>query len=139
VAYWVDRLRAGQSVAKVASFFYSSQEYYEGFGGGTVRGWIADLYDKLLGRSASEDDLDYWEGQVSSRGRSRVALDFYQSPESRTARVQKLYQALLGRAASGPDATYWSGRIRTEGDVVLASTLASMQEYFDRAQTRFPG
>lgn len=138
VAYWVDRLRAKMSVAKVASFFYSSQEYFDGFGGGTVRGWIEDLYDKLLGRSATGDDLDYWEAQVTSRGRTRVAIDFYQSAESRTARVQALYQALLGRSASGADASYWAGRIRTEGDVVLASTLASMQEYFTRAQTRFP-
>ncbi len=139
VAYWVDRLRAGQSVAKVASFFYSSQEYFDGIGGGTVRSWIGDLYTKLLGRAAGEADLDYWEGEVTSRGRSRVALDFYQSAESRTARVQRLFQAFLGRAASGADASYWAGRIRTEGDVVLASTLASMQEYFTRAQSRFPG
>ncbi|HEU5152074.1 MAG TPA: hypothetical protein VFU19_16390 [Iamia sp.] len=138
VAFWVGELRRGVSVPKVAAFFYASKEYYEGFGGGTVRGWITDLYGKLLGRTPSEDDLVFWEGQVASRGRTRVALDLYQSAESRGARVQKLYQALLGRGASSADATYWGGRIRTEGDVTLASTLASMQEYFDRAQTRFP-
>ncbi|HEX7134124.1 MAG TPA: DUF4214 domain-containing protein [Iamia sp.] len=138
VAFWVGQIRSGVSVAKVASFFYSSEEYYEDAGGGTVRGWIGELYDTLLDRSATEDDLDYWEGQVASRGRTRVALDFYQSAESRTSRVQALFQAFLGRAASTQDASYWSGRIRSEGDVVLASTLASMQEYFDRAQTRFP-
>ncbi len=138
VAYWVGRLRAGMSVAKVASFFYSSQEYFDGVGGGTVRSWIEDLYTTLLDRPASEDDVDYWEGEVASRGRTRVALDFYQSGESRAERVQRLYQALLGRPASDADATYWAGRIKTQGDLVLASTLASMQEYFDRAQTRFP-
>jgi len=139
VAYWVRELRRGVAVSKVASFFYSGDEYYTGIGGGTVRTWIADLSQKLLGRPASEADLDYWEGQVATRGRNRVALDYYQSAESRTDRVQDLFQALLGRPASGADASYWAGRLRNEGDVVLATTLASMQEYFDRAQDRFPG
>lgn len=139
IQYWVDRLRAGEAVSNVAAFFYSSQEYFAGIGGGTVRSWISDLYTKLLGRSATTGDLDYWEGEVASRGRTRVARDFYQSAESRAARVQKLYQALLGRSASDADASYWSARIATQGDLVLASTLASMQEYFDRSQDRFPG
>jgi uncharacterized protein with LGFP repeats len=139
VQYWVRELRRGVAVAKVASFFYSGDEYYTGIGGGTVRTWIADLSQKLLGRAATEEDLTYWEGEVARRGRNRVALDYYQSAESRIDRVQTLYRALLGRGASGADATYWAGRLRTEGDVVLAITLASMSEYFDRAQTRFPG
>ena len=139
IQYWVGQIRSGRfTVAEAASSFYSSPEYFSGFGGGTVRGWLTDLYDKLLGRTASSGDLDYWEGETAARGRANVALRFYQSGESRVARVQALYQALLGRSASTADASYWSSRILTQGDLALASTLASMQEYFDRSQTRFP-
>jgi hypothetical protein len=140
IEYWVGQIRSGRfTVAEAAASFYSSPEYFSGFGGGTVRGWLADLYTKLLGRTASSGDLDYWEGETAARGRANVALRFYQSGESRVARVQALYQALLGRSASTADASYWSARILTQGDLALASTLASMQEYFDRSQTRFPG
>ncbi|QYG92507.1 hypothetical protein HC251_08670 [Iamia sp. SCSIO 61187] len=137
VAWWADRIQAGMSVAKVAAFFFSSPEYYE-IAGGTPRTWLADVFTAMFGRSATSGDLDYWEEQVASRGRSRVAQILYQANESRVVRVQRIYQALLGRAASSEDASYWSSRIATQGDLALASTIASMQEYFDRCQTRFP-
>jgi uncharacterized protein with LGFP repeats len=139
VAFWVGRIQSGRmTVAQVAASFYASAEYFSGIGGGTNPTWVADLYQKLLGRTAPQSDIDYWAAEAAAKGRSNVALRFFQSPESRATRVRGLYQMLLGRTPSSTDVSYWSPRILTQGDLALATTLASMQEYFDRAQTRFP-
>lgn len=139
VAFWVGRIQSGAyTVAKVAASFYASQEYFDGIGGGTNATWVADLYQKLLGRSAPQGDVDYWAGEAAAKGRANVALRFFQAPESRATRVRGLYQMLLGRTPSGADVDYWSPRIMTQGDLALATSLASLQEYFDRAQSRFP-
>jgi len=137
VSYWIGLLRSGWSVARVAASFYASAEYFSGIGGGTVRSWIADLYPKLLQRSASSTDLDYWEATTASIGRGVVALRLFQSAESRATRVRGLYQDLLGRTPGASDVAYWSPRILTQGDLALAVSLASMAEYYDRAQDRF--
>lgn len=137
VAFWANRLRNGWSVARVAASFYASNEYYNGLGGGSLRSWIADLYTKLLGRSASSADLDYWQGVATARGRGAVASSLYQSGESRATRVRGLYRDFLGRTPGSADVAYWSPRILTQGDLALAVSLASMNEYFTRAQERF--
>ncbi|HYI61035.1 MAG TPA: DUF4214 domain-containing protein [Acidimicrobiales bacterium] len=138
-AYWVQQIRSGRrTVAQAATFFYASDEYYRGLGGGTDRTWVADLYRKLLGREGSAADLDYWTARTASRGRSSVASSFYQSTESRRTRVHRLYQDLLGRRADSAGLAYWADRIRTLGDLSLAVNLASSDEYFSRAQVRYP-
>ncbi len=138
-SFWTEEIRSGRRrVAEVAARFYASPEYYDGSGGGTDRSWIADLYQKLLGRAASEDDLDFWAAQTASRGRSSVAFRLYQSKESRRTRVNRVYQALLGRDADPAGSDYWSERIAGEGDLALAISLASLSEYADKAETRFP-
>ena len=105
-SFWTEEIRSGRrTVAQVAASFYASPEYYGGIGGGTDRSWVADLYQKVLGRAASPSDLDYWAAETASRGRGNVALRLYQSLETRRTRVDALYQALLGRRPSPRAAT----------------------------------
>lgn len=139
VVYWVEQLRTRRlSVARVAALFYASPEYYDGIGGGSDGSWVTDLYAKVLGGTASDGDVDYWVGQIGSRGRTAVALHFYQGQESQGVRVRRLYGDLLGRAPSPDDVTYWGPRVASEGDLALATTLASLGEYFARSQHRYP-
>lgn len=138
-AFWVGQLRSGtRTVAQAAASFYASAEYYRGFGGGTDRTWVSDLYPKLLGRPADPGGLDYWTGQTATAGRDSVARRFYQSPESARARVTTLYGDLLGRAPDPAGLTYWSTRVVTTGDLFLAVALAGSNEYRTRAAGRFP-
>lgn len=136
-AYWIDAIRSGRTtVAKAAAGFYASAEYVDGLGGGTLPSWIADLYQKVLGRTAGSADVDYWVGRVSARGRGWVALQIFQSRESATDRVQALYQALLGRAAEPAAVEFWAPRVVAQGDIALAVDLASSAEYLARAHQR---
>lgn len=137
VAYWVGRLRGGFSVAQTAASFYASPEYFDGIGGGNNADWVTDLFQKILGRTPNQADRDYWVDEAVARGRGNVAHRMYQSAESCGDRVRALYQALLGRTPIQRDVDFWVPRVRSQGDLTLAVTLASMQEYYDRAQSRF--
>jgi len=142
VAYWVGKIRTKQlTVAQVASFMYSSQEYFDGFGNGVVRTWVLDLYTKILLRSGASDPsgVDYWVKMTAKIGRTKVAYAFFQSDESRHTRVKGLYETLLGRSPVGDQAgwDYWAKVITTKGDLALASALAASDEYYARAGVQY--
>ncbi|HEX7134032.1 MAG TPA: DUF4214 domain-containing protein [Iamia sp.] len=138
VAFWVDQLRTGRkTVAEVAGSFYASLEYFTR-AGGTNTAWITDLYDVFFDRAPTGGDLTYWTGRITARGRTRVAIELFQSLESRRQRVDRLYGELLGRDGDPSGVDYWAGRITAEGDLALAVNLASSAEYLARAQVRYP-
>lgn len=138
LAYWTNQIATGKaSVAKVASLFYASSEYFTTTGRRNTSTWVNDLYVKLLGRQADPGGLTYWVGIATSKGRGTVAFSMYQSQESRQARTTKLYQMLLGRRPDQAGLLYWAGKLRTQGDLALAVNLAGSSEYAARAQTRF--
>lgn len=138
VAFWVGQLSTGRkTVAQVAGSFYASDEYVTR-AGGTNAAWIDDLYGVFFDRPADDHDLAYWTGRIAARGRTRVAVELFQSLESRRQRVDRLYEDLLGRASDPAGRDYWAARITTGGDLALAVELASSSEYLARAQTRYP-
>lgn len=136
--YWASMLSSKRStVAQMAANFYSSNEYFEGFGHGSTPVWIRDLYTKLMGRPGDGSGVTYWAAQSSKHGRWWVAYNFYQSNESCRTRVESLYQRLLGRDAELSGLHYWATQVKTNGDLVLAAHLATSNEYYRRALARF--
>lgn len=133
--FWIQRIQEGMSVADVAAQFYASQEYFLQRGS-DVGAWVDDLYLKLLGRRSDPEGRQNWITLAQQRGREYVALNFYQSLESRLVRVEALYQLLLGRSADPAGRQTWAEVILQQGDIVLAASLAGSQEYFERAQNR---
>ena len=137
-AYWVGALSQGRmTVAQAAANFYSSSEYFTGFGHSSVATWVSDLYTKVLARSADQSGLAYWASAAARHGRWWVAYSFYQSSESCHTRVKNLYAALLGRAPDTGGWDYWAGQVKAKGDLVLAAQLASSPEYYSRAWDRY--
>jgi len=136
-AHWIKVLRSGVSPATVAADFYASREYHARVGG-TDAAWIADLYRELLQRDADAGGAAYWVGQLAAGvPRRDAALAFYQSLESRLTRVSGLYQALLGREPDRAGRMHWAGVLADGQDLRLAVNLATSDEYFGRAATRF--
>lgn len=132
--YWIEQARAGKPIAEIGSFFYGSDEYLVVFGNNDQTTWLRDLYQKLMLRGADPGGLNYWYSQVSTGAMSRpeIAHWFYQSPEKLGLRVDSLYSKLLARGSDPGGRAYWANRLKTEGDLALASQLASSPEYFNR-------
>ena len=139
LATWVSWLRSNRfTPAQVASQFYASNEYYAK-GGGSASPWVTSLYVKLLNRQPDAAGLAGWITYTNNPayGRSWVALQFYQSVESRQVRVTAMYQKLLVRAPDAAGLTFWVNRVLSTGDIALAVDIANSDEYWLRAQTRF--
>ncbi len=141
LATWIGWLRTGQvTVVQAAAGFYSGDEFYLGLGGGTLPTWVTQLYRKLLHREPDAAGLSFWADWASRPGYGRpwVALQFYQSLESRMTRVRGLYQTLLARDPDPTGWPYWAGVVLTAGDIELAVNLAASDEYYARAANRYP-
>lgn len=136
--YWVGLLRSGTfTVAKVASLFYSSKEYFSVAAGGNTSTWVTLLYQKLLNRDADGSGLQFWIANTNTYGMDWVAYNFYQSQETRARRVQTIYETLLGREPDSVGWPFWTARVLTTGDLQLAWEVANSTEYWDRAHTRY--
>lgn len=131
-SYWINQLRDGMSVARMAALFYGSPEYIEKEGN-RLDLWIADLYSELLDRQPDNGGLSYWLSETDRTTSGSIALRFYQSDESRRARVQALYQDLLGRGTDAGGEEFWAGVLLNGDDLALAANLAASDEYFDNA------
>ena len=131
---WVDAIRRGTQLEYVAAAIYGSPERYA-ISGSSARGYVEGLYRDVLDRPADAGGRDYWVRLLDrgTRTRTQVAAGFYGSLESRTDRVHALYQEILGRAPDPTGLAHWTRRLTRMGDVVLASTLATSTEYWNRA------
>ena len=131
-SYWISQLQVGLSVAEVAAQFYGSPEYIANEGN-TFEAWLEDLYGELLYREPDGSGLDYWLGQAEVSGSTSVAFTFYQSEESRMARVNDLFDRLLDRAPDAAGHRYWAGVLLNGDDISLAASLAASAEYLDQS------
>ncbi len=130
--FWIDQLQSGTAVARMAALFYGSPEYLENEGNSVDR-WISDLYDELLDRDPDASGRSYWVSETGRTSTGSVALRFYQSDESRRARVQALYRELLGRSTDEGGENFWSNVLANGDDLALAANLAASNEYFTNA------
>ena len=122
-------------VAAVAAAIYGSEEHLA-VNGHDARRWVTALYRQVLLRDPDPAELAGWVGQVPTLGRTAIARGFYDSQESSQRRVRTLYVNLLGRSVDPTGLAGWPAVVAQQGDITLASYLASSAEYVARAQLR---
>ncbi|OWW20407.1 hypothetical protein AYR66_13845 [Noviherbaspirillum denitrificans] len=77
LAYWIDQLKAGQSIDQIAESFYSAAVLYSSLTGYSSSmsnsDFVRVIYKNVLGRSGSnappDADVQYWAGELAA-GRS---------------------------------------------------------------------
>jgi hypothetical protein len=120
-------------IARIGAEFYSSRKCFVNDGSGHNRAWIRDLYAKLLFRAPDSAGLTLWENTLRSGfSRNYVAFRFFQSDDMVRLRINNLYSTLPSRRADVEGLSYWTPFLRRQGDLVLASELASSNDYFNR-------
>ncbi len=137
--WWEGEVRAGrQTITSASAFFYASDEYFRTQAGGDLSRWVNQLYQAILGRAPTGQDVDYWSGVAVTWGRGVAAYQIYQSTESRQGRVKALYSKLLGRDPDPRGFAYWTGALVSQDDLNLAANLAGSFEYLLRSEARYP-
>lgn len=135
---WEALIRNGsQTITTAGASFYASDEYFQTKAGSDLETWVGDLYSAILHRAASSSERQYWANLAASGGRHGVALEIYQSTESRESRVRALYVKLLDRQPDPAGLSGWADALLHEDDLVLAANLAGSYEYLLRAEFRY--
>lgn len=121
-AAWTDLIQSGRiTYRQFVISLLGSDEYYVR-SGGTPQGFVTRLYQDLLGRAPSAEDLAAWTASLRTATRVQVAEAVANSPEAlantngilaqgyiSTANfVRGVYQQVLGRAASNGEAMTWA-------------------------------
>ena len=132
LAYWTDRLVAGDSPNRLRALLAASDEYFTAQGGGTVEGLLTNLYGDLLGRAADAAGRAYWKAQIAAgvvRGDVTTAL--LASLEAAGVLVDRTYTRVLGRPADSGGRAYWANLL-TRGfpeASLVANLLGSPEMY----------
>jgi autotransporter-associated beta strand protein len=127
-------LGAGGTVEQVKAAILGSPEYLQNRGGGTNDGFLAALYQDVLGRRidpTGQADLTFLLANNTSR--SDVAAIVLNSPEGEQNLVRNFYQRFLRR---GADATGLNNFVRelqsgTSDQQIMAQVLGS-DEFFSQ-------
>lgn len=129
--YWTTLMALGTSDEQLEADLLSSAEYFERNGASNVS-WVAAMYQGLLGRSADDAGLAYWEGQLEAGvSQYQVALDIATSAERESIVVSNDYQTFLGRGASSADVAYWVNQFEqgARNEDVIAGFISSAEYY----------
>jgi hypothetical protein len=113
VASWVDQMRAGLSRRQLTIDLCTGSEFWT-LSGQTNTGYVQRLYQTLLQRSADQDGLNYWVGQLNGgMTRADVAARFIDGDEFHGIFIDDDYLALDDRPSDGDGWTYWVSQMRS--------------------------
>jgi hypothetical protein len=134
IAFWIGQLAGPQTDEDVEAGILGSDEYYNARGGGTNAGFIAALYQDVLGRSPTPAEQAQWDAQFGNGAtRNQVALAILKSAEARTRLIGSWFQAYLGRAPTDVELNFYLRRFAAgDTDEQIQAAILGSQEFFDK-------
>lgn len=128
LAFWLDRLEGGGSLAHTASAFAASPEFRERYGSLDDGAFVDRLYENVLDRPADAAGRAHWVQQLR-RGatRGKVALWFSESSEHRTRTAAQVGVVLLhlGLLQRPPTASELAEGIGTDPETLALELMGS--------------
>jgi len=134
IALWVGQLAGPATDEDVEAGIIASDEYYNTRGGGTNSGFIAALYQDVLGRAPTAAEQAQWDAEFGNGAtRMQVALSVLKSVEARTRLIQGWFQAYLGRAPTDVELNFYLQRFASgDSDEQIQAAILASQEFFDK-------
>lgn len=125
----------------VQATLYSSNEYFQNAGGGTVSGFVDALYRDILGRPSDIPGRAMWAAQLSGgTSRFQVARAILSTGEAYATKVARWYRTDLGRTTSldllkkDPGVLSWAGNLLSgTGENTVRAAILSSPEIFNRS------
>jgi hypothetical protein len=136
VSAWLTVLTTGGTDEQVIANIVSSNEYFHlPRVGATNSGYVSALYQSLLGRPPSPNELTTWLTAMSgSTTRLQVAQAILASTEYRTDLLQSWYRRFLGRPATNDEITSGLSSFGAGAkDEQIIANLIGLDEYFAQA------
>jgi DNA-binding beta-propeller fold protein YncE len=148
LSYWVGEAGQGKDLATIAGEMMQGAESQAALDGPGADALVARLYEAVLDRTGSAEDVGYWVGRLEAGDSlAQVAAAFAVSTEAATdptgaaaqglivvdaemAWIGRSYEALLGRAADLGGLSYYDGQMQAGVDQQgVVQQLAGSQEF----------
>lgn len=127
---FTEALKGGLRVTDVLSGVLASQEYYDSRGA-TDDSYIRALYQDVLGRAPSDDEVSNWTTAMTGGvSRARVSALFLGSPEYQQQLAQSLSLRYLRRSPTTSELQQLINQQSSAPEGMLATNLLSGAEYF---------
>lgn len=137
-AAWSLEILAGHvPVDDVQRRFFGYQEFVNR-SGGTAEGYVAQLYQSILGRAATSGEVATWVAKMNQYGRSKVVDGIWFSMEAAKYRAGSYYQLFLKRAPDLAGQTRWAQVLLTQGEGAVRAGIAGSYEYRLLSFRRYP-
>jgi hypothetical protein len=102
------------------------------------RSFVQALYNELLGRSGSLNELDGWVNVLNSQGQAAVSNAILRSTESLQRIVNSFYVKFLGRNGDQGGINGWVNFLQSGGNLESMTTgFTTSPEYISRINTDF--
>ncbi|MEX1998030.1 MAG: DUF4214 domain-containing protein [Candidatus Andersenbacteria bacterium] len=134
LAFWRDQIwKRDGGPDNVIAGIISSPEFFQA-AGSTPRGWVTELYRRLLGREPDLTGLNYWTQRLTGGQATRphIVLGFLRSEENFQALVRSWYQQYLHRSPGSTEVDFFVQKLHRG-----ASPRAIQMELIDSQEYRF--
>ncbi|MCU1358387.1 MAG: hypothetical protein JWM89_3805, partial [Acidimicrobiales bacterium] len=132
--YWANKVQHGLPISTLVLNLIGSNEYLTK-SGGTVTGFVNATFQAILARPPTSAERTARVNAINGgTTRRQVALDLYNSTESKRRRTKVQFQLLLHRDPTTAEYTSWTSKLTTQSDADLAIAIAATNEYYVNAQ-----
>jgi hypothetical protein len=135
--YYIDQWRTNGGPEQSEAGFLVSPEFHAlaqaqyGAKGAYPVDWLWGLYEHILNRAPSADDLTFWEQQLANKtSEFQIALDFFTSPEAFDNDVTGWYYEYLLRAPTLAEQAQYANQMTAGAtDKVIEQDITNLPEY----------
>lgn len=128
---YLSLLKSGGKIDQILIGLLISSEYFITQAGNTNSGFVSEIYQDLLGRTADAGSSIFLNAlNNSTQTRTQVVTGIMGSPEYLTREITKLYQTYLGRTPGSAETSQWMSLLQGgQSSEQLKANLMGSQEY----------
>lgn len=147
-AYLVRAVR--RKITSVAGYARPSYELSmdEGMDEGQIRGFVSNMFENTLGRSASEAEVNLYTADIILNGRTAASFvndflyhgDYTSRALSNDNHIENLYRAFLNRSADEGGKAHWVRRMNQGNSLRgIAREIVSSDEFSQLCENNYGG
>ncbi len=134
--FWSQQYRSGTALVDIGNAFAGSQEFINRYGNLTNEAFVGLLYTNILGRQASQGEIQAQALRLASITRGQLLTEFsdsleYRNNPSASANVLTiaLYNAMLKRMPTASEYSTNTALVGASGELALYQKIYNSEEY----------
>ncbi|WP_285107473.1 N-acetylmuramoyl-L-alanine amidase [Promicromonospora sp. MEB111] len=129
-----------RTIDQIEPYLMGTSTYYKHVGGTDAK-YVTALYQHILHRPPTSDQLKHWMPRLNTLGRAGVVNALWKNPQAVRYRVVATYQHYLGVAPTTAQADTWVKRLTTAGttedEATLRRAIVVTTKYLAAADARY--